>query len=130
MNDLESGELYTVDKWCKQIENFTITDEYGTYNPSTQYQLIKISINDVKYLKKNNKFPDDIELEINNLLKNKSYFFRVSQRSPKDAYIKEYKPKKNYHYSKLLELEKIRKEKLLVNSITPFSLKYGTLQCV
>jgi hypothetical protein len=74
MNDLESGELYTVDKWCKQIENFTITDEYGTYNPSTQYQLIKISINDVKYLKKNNKFPDDIELEINNLLKNKSFF--------------------------------------------------------
>lgn len=117
MYDLESGNMYTVDKWCQYVEQFTITDNNGIYNPCTMYKLIKITINDVKYYKKNKKFSNNIETEINNILQNNSYFFRISQRSPKDAYMKEYKPKKIYHYSKLLELEKLRKEKLLVNSI-------------
>ena len=117
MYDLESGNMYTVDKWCHYIEQFTVTDDNGIYNPSTTYKLIKITINDVKYYKKNKKFPNNIECEINNILNNNSYFFRISQRSPKDAFMKEYKPKKSYHYSKLLELEKLRKEKLMVNSI-------------
>jgi len=95
MYDLESGNMYTVDKWCHHIENFTITDNNGKYKPSTTYKLIEITINDVKYYKKNKKFPNNIECEINKLLCNNSYFFRISQRSSKDAYIKEYKPKKH-----------------------------------
>jgi hypothetical protein len=111
--DLISGNNYTVDKWCKKMEQFKINNYY----PATKYNLIKITISDVKFLYKNNKFPDIIENEINELLKINKYFFRVSQRSPKDAYKKEYKAKKKDSPERKLELEKLRKSKLLVHNI-------------
>ena len=119
MYDLYSGNDYTVDKWCKQIENFTISDSNGTYKPITSYEMIKITKDDVKFFRKNNKFTENIENEINKLFiqENKSYFFRVSQRSPKDAYLNEYKKRKTYHHSKLLELERLAKEKLNVKTL-------------
>ena len=111
--DLESGNNYTVDKWCKKMEDFIIDN----YNPATKYDLIKISIKDVKYYLKNKKFAEEVENQINSLLKINKFFFRVSQRSPKDAYKKEYKAKNKDSPEKKLELEKLRKSKLLVENI-------------
>jgi hypothetical protein len=111
--NLESGDNYTVDKWCKKMEEFVIDD----YNPATKYHLIKISIKDVKYYLKNKKFAEEVQNQINDLLKIDKFFFRVSQRSPKDAYKKEYKAKNKDSCEKKLELEKLRKSKLLVENI-------------
>lgn len=110
--DLESGNDYTVDKWCKKMEEFKIDD----YHPATKYNLIKITIKDVKYFLKNKKFCD--VNQINDLLKINKFFFRVSQRSPKDAYKKEYKAKNKDTPERKLELEKLRKSKLLVHNIS------------
>lgn len=116
---LMSGKKYMVDYWCKHLEKFEHTDNNGNkYKPCTSYELIKISINDVKYLNKNKKFPIRIEKKINKLFESdKKYFFRVSQRSPKDAFAKELKAKKSDSPNKKLQLELERKSKLYVGNL-------------
>lgn len=117
---LESGEKYMVDKWCKQIEKFKHYDLDGNeYSPTTTYKLVKISIRDVNFLNVNKKFPKKVENQIVKLFENgtKKYFFRVSQRSPKDAWKKELKAKKSDSPERKLELELERKSKLHVGSL-------------
>jgi hypothetical protein len=117
---LESGEKYMVDKWCKQIQKLTFNGQDGKeYHPSTNYKLVKITIDDVKYLFKYKKFPLKVENQIKKIFddgKNK-YFFRVSQRSPKDAWKKELKAKKSDPPERKLELELERKSKLYVGTL-------------
>ena len=117
---LESGKKFMVDRWCKEIEKFTHIDLDGNvYNPSTTYELIKISISEVKFLNKNKRFTKKVENQITKLFDNgnKKYFFRVSQRSPKDAYRKELKAKKSDSPERKLELELERKAKLHVGTL-------------
>jgi hypothetical protein len=117
---LESGKKYMVDYWCKQLSKFELVGTDGQlYKPSTSYKLVKISIGDVIYLNMNKKFPSNIENKINKLFKDDNkYFFRVSQRSPKDAWAKELKAKKSDTPERKLELEQLRKSKLLVSKIS------------
>lgn len=128
---LVSGVKYMVDYWCSQISKFEHEDSDGNlYKPCTTYKLVKISIGDVKYLQLNKKFPPRIEKKIKKLfytestdhkpaiqLEDKKYFFRVSQRSPKDAWAKELKAKKSDSPERKLELELERKSKLLVGNL-------------
>ena len=116
---LESGKKYMVDYWCKQISKFELVGNDGIpYKPCTTYKLVKISINDVIYLNMNKRFPHQIEKKINKLFeKGDKYFFRVSQRSPKDAWAKELKAKKSDSPERKLELELERKSKLFVGNI-------------
>jgi hypothetical protein len=116
---LESGIKYMVDYWCKQISKFELIGTDGlVYKPCTNYQLVKISIQDVKYLNLNKRFPHKVEKKINKLfIGGKKYFFRVSQRSPKDAWAKELKAKKSDTPERKLELELERKSKLYVGNL-------------
>jgi hypothetical protein len=116
---LESGIKYMVDYWCKQISKFELTGTDGlVYKPCTNYKLVKISIGDVKYLNLNKRFPHAVEKKINKLfIGGKKYFFRVSQRSPKDAWAKELKAKKSDTPERKLELELERKSKLYVGNL-------------
>ena len=50
-------------------------------------------------------------------MNDKKYFFRVSQRSPKDAWAKELKAKKSDTPERKLELEQQRKSKLCVSNL-------------
>lgn len=109
--------LYTVDKWYKLISEWTCKDINGsTYNSSTTYKLVKFDISNCIYILKNKSFPSILEFIITKTLDNNKYFFRVSQRSPKDAYAEEYKAQESDSYKHKLLLEIKRKEKLLVSS--------------
>lgn len=116
---LQSGLKYMVDYWCKQISKFELNGTDGLpYNPCTTYKLIKISIDDVLFLFKNKRFPNLVQNKINKLFQgDNKYFFRVSQRSPKDAWSKELKAKKSDTPERKLELELERKSKLYVGEI-------------
>lgn len=113
-----------VDYWCRQISKFEHTGTNGKlYKPCTTYKLVKISICDVKYLNKNKRFPISIEKKINKLFEQgDKYFFRVSQRSPKDAWAKELKAKKSDTPERKLELELERKSKLYVSELSQIYL--------
>jgi len=114
---LESDNIYTVDKWYKLISEWTCKDIDGsTYNSSTTYKLVRFDISDCIFILKNKSFPSKLESNITKTLDNNKYFFRVSQRSPKDAYAEEYKAKESDSYKHKLFLENKRKEKLLVSS--------------
>jgi hypothetical protein len=116
---LESGIKYMVNYWCKQLSKFELVGTNGmAYKPCTTYKLVKISIGDVKYLNLNKRFPNHIEKKINKLFTDgQKYFFRISQRSPKDAWAKEIKAKKSDTPEKKLELELERKSKLHVKNL-------------
>lgn len=116
---LQQDNDYTVDKWYKNITDWYANDINGnSYKPATNYILIEITIEDVQYFLNKKKFKKKVRYEINKLFENSNkYFFRVSQRSPKDAYKKEYQENVNDSYKKKLELEILRKSKLLVSEL-------------
>jgi hypothetical protein len=116
---LLEDNVYTVDKWFSKVNNWYANDINGDkYKPATNYQLIEITIDDVNFLFLNKKFPEHVEKQLYELLDDSnSYFFRVSQRSPKDAYKNEYKAKDNDSCKTKLKLEVARKLKLLVTNI-------------
>jgi hypothetical protein len=114
---LESDNAYTVDKWFQLVNDWTPLDIDGIqYNSATSYNLIQFDISDCKYILKTKSFPLNLDLKIAQVLNENKYFFRVSQRSPKDAYAEEYKANPADSYKQKLLLEIKRKEKLLVGS--------------
>lgn len=114
---LESDNAYTVDKWYKLVEGCEFTDINGLkYKPATTYKLVRFDISDCVHILSTHTFPPSLEYKITNALDSNRYFFRVSQRSPKDAYGKEYQAQPTDSHNKKLFLEIKRKEKLLVSS--------------
>jgi len=116
---LEQDNAYTVDKWYMHVNNWYANDINGnSYKPATNYILVEVTIEDVKYFLNKQKFKKKVRDQINKLFENSNkYFFRVSQRSPKDAYKKEYQANNNDSYRKKLKLENLRKSKLLVSEL-------------
>lgn len=82
---VEDFEDYTFDKWyfkLKDVEMYNIKNE--------KYQFIKNSIliefdkNEIIYFLKNKFFSNKMKKKINSFLDGKDYFFKLSNRSPKD----------------------------------------------
>ena len=116
---LESDNAYTVDKWYKLVSKWIAFDIDGhEYYPATQYKLIVFDISDAIHILTTKTFPVNIETQINKILQIQSYFFRISQRSPKDAYANEFIASETDSYKHKLFLEIKRKQMLLVSSIS------------
>jgi hypothetical protein len=116
---LESDNAYTVDKWYKLVDGWICNDIDGNkYKPATSYKLVRFDISDCVYILKTQSFPPTLESKITSTLDSSKYFFRVSQRSPKDAYVQEYPALPTDSHKDKLYKEIKRKEQLLISSQT------------
>ncbi len=75
---------YNVDAWYSQVENWI----FNGYYPATKYNIISLTDREIVSIRKNlHKFQHDLKKKVNKVL-TEPMFFRLSTRSPKDAYIK------------------------------------------
>ncbi len=83
---VENFESYTFDKWYNILKNKTIKNiNNKIYNFIKKSILIEFSKQDINYFIKNNKFTNELKNNILNTLEiEKSYFFKLSNKSPKD----------------------------------------------
>lgn len=82
---VEDFEDYTFDKWyykLKDIEMKNIKNE--KYQFIKKSELIEFDKSEIIYFKNNKIFSDKMKEKINLFLNGKDYFFKLSNRSPKD----------------------------------------------
>jgi len=105
---VENFEKYTMDKWYNVLKNLEISNILGyKYNFIKDTIFIEFSKLEVLYFIKYNKLSNNIKKNINNILNfNKSYFFKLSNRSPKDILEKNSKLKINEDEHRTIKLQK------------------------
>lgn len=83
---VENFERYTMDKWHSLLKKIELSDIFGNkYKFIKDSTFIEFGKLEILFFIKNNKLSNNIKNNINNLLDfNKSYFFKLSNRSPKD----------------------------------------------
>lgn len=112
---LESDNAHTVDKWCGLVDGWECLDiDNIKYKPATSFKLVRFDISDCVYILNTRLLPPSLESKIVQVLDSNKYFFRVSQRSPKDAYAQEYQAQPTDKASHKLLMEIKKKEKLLI----------------
>jgi len=85
---LEEYYPYTIDKYYKLFDDFlikTLDEKY--YKTNKNYILIEFTLLERQYFKRNKKFSKILSENISDTLnfhRNNSYFFKLSNRSPKD----------------------------------------------
>lgn len=82
---VESFEEYTVDKWYNIFNDFIIMDIHNNeYKCYRNFILIEFSKLEILYFLRNKKFPITLIKKLEQILDGKEYFFKLSNRSPKD----------------------------------------------
>ena len=112
MYTLKSCQKYTVDKWYNKIQSWqckSISSEL--YYPSTTYKLFELSRSEVNNLLIIGDFTADMKENIKQLFP-AEYFFKISNRSPKDILEKEIEILDEDHRSIKLE-KKIKQLSIL-----------------
>ena len=82
---VESFEDFTVDKWHKIFENHSIKDIHNNiYKCYRDFILIEFNKLEILYFLENKKFCINMVNKLEPILNKKEYFFKLSNRSPKD----------------------------------------------
>ena len=82
---VESFEDFTVDKWHNLFDNHLIKDIHNnTYKYYRDFILIEFSKLEIMYFLRNKSFSIKMIEKLKTILDGKDYFFKLSNRSPKD----------------------------------------------
>ena len=82
---VEDFEDYTVDKWHNIFNNVSITDIHNNnYKCYRDFILIEFSKLEILYFLRNKTFSIKMINKLQDILDGKDYFFKLSNRSPKD----------------------------------------------
>jgi hypothetical protein len=105
---VENFELYTIDKWYNILKNIEIVNLNGeTYEFIKSSIFIEFSKLEILYYIRHKRFSNRLRQDINNKLDfNKSYFFKLSNRSPKDVLENNSELKINDDEHRTIKLEK------------------------
>jgi len=123
---IENFAQYTLDKWYKLVKDHEIINLKGEkYNCYKKTWLFHFSKLEILYYKRSNILPKTITRRLHRILdQDKDYFFKLSNRSPKDIleYKGEYKINDDEHRTIKVEKKLKQLEILRVNKIDQINM--------